>query len=364
MAIPMNMPTKPGLERVIVKNASANLARLIGSGIVALLLPPFLVRTLAKETYGTWALLMQLTLYVSYFDLGVQTAVARFVAHSDELNDSEQRDGTVSTAFVILGVSGLLGCLLIIALSCWLPALFPQMPHTLQQPAQFALALMGISLAAGLPVSAISALFVGMQRSEIPSFIAIANKMIMALLIVIAVSRQTGLIAMAGAVAIANLMAYLATYAAWRLWAEKVRIGIRLVSRKWAHQIGKYSAGLLVWMFGMLLVTGLDLTIVGVFDYRATAYYAVAATLTNFLAQAQGAMIVALLPASSALGARGDSERLGGLLVRSTRYGMLILLAMALPLIVGAQFVLRIWTGPDYAQHSTAILQLLLLANI
>jgi O-antigen/teichoic acid export membrane protein len=43
---------------------------------------------------------------------------------------------------------------------------------------------------------------------------------------------------------------------------------------------------------------------------------------------------------------------------------MLILLAMALPLIIAGHFVIRLWAGPDYAQHSTLILQVLILANV
>src|SRR5437763_11492664 len=74
------------LGRLVAKNASANLVRLAGTGVVALLLPPFLVREMSKGAYGAWALLLQLTLYVSYFDFGIQTAVARFVAHADELS--------------------------------------------------------------------------------------------------------------------------------------------------------------------------------------------------------------------------------------------------------------------------------------
>src|SRR5262249_22396191 len=92
--------------------------------------------------------------------------------------------------------------------------------------------------------------------------------------------------------------------------------------------------------------------------------YAVAAALTNFLVQVQGAIFAALLPASAVLAARGDTQRLGQLLISSTRYGMLILVSIALPLIVGGRFALRLWAGYDYAEQGTAILQMLLVANV
>jgi O-antigen/teichoic acid export membrane protein len=118
------------------------------------------------------------------------------------------------------------------------------------------------------------------------------------------------------------------------------------------------------WFAGMLMVSGLDLAIVARFDYPATAYYAVAATLTGFVTQTQGAIFASLLPASAVLSARGDAQKLGAVLITSTRYGMIILLATALPLVIAARFVLRIWVGADYAAHSNAILQVLVVANV
>ncbi len=352
------------LKRTVIKNASANLLRLVGSGIVALLLPPFLVRMLPKDVYGAWALLLQLTLYVGYLDFGIQTAVARFVAHTTELGDFEQRDGIVSTALVMLSGAAILGVLLTIVLVLRLPEIFSQMPQAISHPAKIALVFMGVSFAIALPVSVIHALFMGLQRNEIPAALVIANKLALALFTIVVVLKRAGLAAMGAAVALANLFSYLAAVIAWRAWGNKVSIRLALVTRAYTRQIGGYSATLVIWMVSMLMVSGLDLSIVGIFDYHATAYYAVAASLTTFLAQAQGALFAALLPASAVLGARGDARRLGTMLVSSTRYGMLILLAMALPLLVAGHLIIRVWAGADYAQHSTLILQVLVVANV
>jgi O-antigen/teichoic acid export membrane protein len=352
------------LRRKVVKNASANLIRLAGSGLVALLLPPFLVRMLSRDAYGAWALVLQMTLYVGYFDFGIQTAVARFVAHSDELKDTRQRDGIVSTAFVLLTLAAALGCVMIAVLAWQLPHLFPRMPLTLYPPARTALLVMGGSFALGLPVSAIHAVFIGFQRNEIPAVLSIINKLSMALLVCAVVLRHRGLAEMGLAVATANLLSYFGAYAAFRRWAGQVRVRISLISKAIARQIASYSSSVVVSMAAMLMISGLDLTIVGAIDYKSTAYYAIAATLTNFLAQAQGAIFAALLPASAVLAARGDSQQLGTLLISSTRYGMLILLAGALPLIVAGHFVISIWASPSYARYSTTLLQVLLIANV
>lgn len=359
-----SMDGTKNLERTIVRNASTNLVRLAGSGVIALVLPAVLVRTLPPDTYGAWALLLQLTLYVAYLDFGIQTAVAKFVAGADELNDTQQRDGIVSTSFAMLVFAALIGLVLIATLAWQLSNIFPQMPRALVGSAEIALLLIGSSLALGLPFFAIQAFFTGLRRNEIPASIVIANKFIMALLVIIAALKHLGLAVMGAGAAVANLLSYAGSAFVWRLCSGGAKIRLSLASRFFARQIGAYSGAVLVWTVAMLMISGLDLSIVGMFDYKSVAYYAVAATLTNLLVQAQGASFAALLPASSVLAARGDTQRLGELLVSSTRYGMLIMLAVVLPLILGGKFALRIWAGADYAQHSTAILQVLLIANL
>ena len=348
----------------IVANASANLLRLAGSGIVALLLPPFLVRLLSTDAYSTWAILMQLSLGVGLLDFGIQTAVARFVAHADELNDEKEREGIVSTAFFLLVGACVLAMLAIGILAWQLPNVFRTMPTSLHGSSRVALLLMGGSFALGLPVAVIPSLFIGLQRNDIPAAIAIGNKFVMAGLVIAAALKHSGLALMAAAVAVVNLASYCVSWVVWRVWAGDIRIHLSLVAKTYARRIVSYSAALTVWIGAMWLISGLDLTIVGIFDYRATAAYAVAASLTNFVAQTQGAMFAALLPVSAVLAARRDERELGAMLLSSTRYGCLTLLMTGLPLILFGEAILRVWVGPDYASQGTAILQVLVAANV
>jgi O-antigen/teichoic acid export membrane protein len=358
------MEARQSLKGAIIKNASANLVRMAASGIVALVVPPFLTRMLPTETYGTWALLLQVTTYAGFLDLGIQTAVARFVAHAEELNDPDQRDGIASTAFALLTVIAVLSLCLVWALAWQLPHIFKGMPVSLHGDARVALLLMGGSFAIGLPVAVFHAIFIGQQRNKIPVSILIANKSIAALLTIVVVSRHAGIATMGAGVALANVLSYAASYVAWRVYAPYVRLRKALASWWHAKQIAGYSAALGVWSFGMLLVSGLDLTIVGIFDFAATAYYAVAIALTNFVVQAQNAIFAAVMPASAVLNARGDSERLRILLLVSTRYGMFILLASSLPLLLAGRFILGIWVGSSYAMHSAPIMLILVIANV
>jgi O-antigen/teichoic acid export membrane protein len=109
---------------------------------------------------------------------------------------------------------------------------------------------------------------------------------------------------------------------------------------------------------------GLDLILVGLFDFKNVAYYAVAAGLVNFMVGLQYSIFNAMISPAAALHARGEFEKLGAVVVTATRYGMFLLLITGLPLIFGANFILTKWVGAAYSAKAAPLLQILVLANI
>ena len=115
-----------------------------------------------------------------------------------------------------------------------------------------------------------------------------------------------------------------------------------------------YCLSLSIWSFAMLLVSGLDVALVGYFDFEKVAYYSVAATLIVFLCGVQNALFNAMIPSTAVMQARGNSAQLGQLVITATRYGSFILLLMGLPLILAAKGLLTtLWVGPKYAVEGT-----------
>ena len=169
---------------------------------------------------------------------------------------------------------------------------------------------------------------------------------------------------MAVAFAITNLLSYILQYQACRRIAPDVRISFGLVDRAAAMELFDYCFSLTIWSFGLLLVTGLDLTIVGYYRFNEVAYYSVAAIIVTFLGGFYNAIISPMIPAAAVLHARGDRHKLGQMTMIATRYGMFLLLVTGLPLIAGARILLRAWVGPEYAAHATVIAEILIAANV
>jgi O-antigen/teichoic acid export membrane protein len=352
------------LRTAFFKNATVNVARLAAGSVVALLLTPLLVRHLSKETYAAWVLIVQLSTYVMFLDFGIQNAVSHFVAYTEEKQDLNLRDGIVSSAVWSLAGLAAIGVLLIGGLAWQLPRLFDDLPESLQPVTRTSLLLVGISMAIGLPVSAMAAVFLGRQQNQVPVGIAIAGRLLSGALIAGAALVHRSLVWMAAAFAVANLVTHGLHWAAWHRWAADVHIARSLVSRDVMRRLRHYCWGITVWLLGGLLVSGLDTAIVGVVDFDSLGYFGVATMLTLFLIHFQGAVMNALLPAAAMLHARDDRQRLGELLVRSTRYGLVLLLLVGLPMIVAAEPLLELWVGAHYGPRTAPILQVLVAANI
>ena len=355
---------KPREKWVIIKNAFANVIRGSAAALVAIVLPPFLTRWMSPDAFGSWSLVLQLSAFVGYLDFGIQTAVGRFVAHSGETGDMSYRDRMVSTSTLVLVSAGILGVVGTVVLAVFMPHLFHQMPAQLLNDSRTALILVGTSLALGLPFSIFNGIFVGLQRYEIPAMVIGISRLISAAVLILIVRSGGNLTKMAAGMAAVNLASYGLQYVLYRRHAPRIQFSGSVVSRKACRELFDYSFSLSVWSFATLLVTGLDIALVGVFDFRYVAYYTAAATLITFILGLQNAIFNAMIPAAAVLEARNDTIELGRILLSTTRYGMFLLLASGVPLLIATRPILSLWVGSDYANHADMILKVLVAANI
>jgi O-antigen/teichoic acid export membrane protein len=347
----------------IAKNAFANICRISVGALVSLSVPPFLIGILSKEAYGTWLLILQLSAYVSFLEFGIQTAVGRYVAHHNELGEFRERDSIVSTALAILTGLGLVAIVGIFILAGQLPHLFAGMPSRLHQDAQLALLCVGSSLAIALPFSVFGGIFIGLQRYDVPAWILGVSRLLGGVFIVLAAHTSHSIVMMAIAISITNIGAGLWQFLAARRVASDIKISIQGISKATGLEISGYCLSLTVWTIGMLLVSGMDTVVVGYFDYQSVVYYSLAASLTNFLLSIHTAIFGVIMPQAAAIGATKDREALGDLLVSTTRYGAIILIMTSLPLVFGARWFLTLWIGDSYADKTTLILQIMVIAN-
>ena len=347
-----------------VKNAAASLGRAGAAGLVTLLLPPLLVRHMTSTDYGIWVLVLQCGSYVAYLDFGLQTAVGRYLAYAAEKNDFKQRAAIFSTALVALMVVGLLSVILLLAVIASIHLIFPSIPIGKIPVMQWSLFILGISLALGLPASAWSGIFVGLQRYDIPALAIGGARLLSALGVVIAVLLRQPIVILATITSLVNLASYGVLYLAKRRLAPDIGFEAGLVRASTAKELMSYCFGLTVMSLSMLLVTGLDVILVAQFQFGALIPYSVSASLVVFLSGGVTAALNVMMPHAATLHARQDFSGLGRLVITSTRGTVILLIFSGLSLIIYAAPILALWIGRQYVPTGRPILVILVIANM
>jgi O-antigen/teichoic acid export membrane protein len=349
---------------LFARNSFFSMGRLFASATVALVLPAYLTHKLPVATYSAWVLILQMSAYVSYLDLGIQTGISKYVAEFEARKDPIGSSIRASAGLALMLCASGLGILLTLVLAWYVPEIFHEMPRALYGDVRVSLIFVGISLSVGLLCSTFSAVFFGLQRYAVPMVISVTNRILFTAVVLMAVYCRSSLTVIGALVATVNIVTGLLQVEAWRRFARRVHLSLRGLDFSIVREMLSYCSTLAIWSAGMLCVSGLDITIVGHYDFGQTSFYSIATLPTSFAMSIMGAALAPLLPTASALGVQRTPLQMGEILCRVTRYSTIFLFASGLPLLVAGYFILRIWVGQDYASHTLPYLRILVIANM
>jgi O-antigen/teichoic acid export membrane protein len=356
--------TKRSSGAAYARNVMLTGSRLVIFAVIGVLLPAFLTHRLSTVFYGAWILVLQLASYVGYLDLGAQTGISKYIAEYKAKGDREACSEHASAGLAITMTGGTVGVLVSIVLAWQVPVLFRDMPAAIAKDVSHGVLLVGISTAVLLATSAIGGIFLGLERFSVPVMLGVGNKLVYCLVLIVMVLQHRSLTAMGISMAVANLLTATVQVGLWHRLIPQIKLRFNLLSWPIVRRMLAYCGVLGIWTSGMILISGLDTTIVGHYRFGETAYYAIAAAPVVFLNQILMAALAPLTPATSALSVNRSPKQLGSVLDRSVRYTMLIQFAVAMPMVLFGYKLLSVWVGPEYARHSLLLMRVLLLANV
>lgn len=347
----------------VAKNAFANVMRGGATAVVALTLPHFLTRSLSHDRFAAWSLLLQMSAYMTYLDFGVQTAVARFLAGYMERGDEQHRDRLVSTALALLSMAAVLAIFLIIVVLWQLPNLFQGIPSELMPEFRLAASIIGASVVLVLPLSAFSGVLLGLHRNEYVALAVGGSRLLGATGVLLMVRHTHSLVLLSACIAFATVLGSLSQIMMVRRLLPTLTVSLSGVRASTAMELGGYCVGLTVWTVGMLLISGLDVAIVGHVDFRAVGYYSIAAALVTLFSGAHTAICSAFMTPLAALHATGEVDRIRGLIINATRLTTFVNLLAVTVTFLGGKFLLQQWVGEPYASQALPIVEILMLAH-
>jgi O-antigen/teichoic acid export membrane protein len=348
----------------LAKMAASNLARLGAAWLIVLVVPPLLVRLLDRPAYATWMLVLQLGAYATLLDGGLQLAVGRFVARAERRNDRAYLGEVISSAAALFTMVAAIVCVAMVILAGQLGHFFHSIPASILPEATKALLLIGGSLGLSFPFSALAGFYLGLEKNQVNAIAGSVSKLVGAAGTVWAAAHHQGLVVMALWTAVGTVVQPVVFLAMGMRMRIYLLLRARLVRMHTIVEFGRFCSAMIVSQLGMLLISGLDLPIVAAFDFHNLGYYALAATVSNVLIVPHSAILSTLIPMMSGMSLDERAERMGQLLVRTTRFATILLTLVTVPLMIGMPLLLRLWVGPEYARHTLLFGELLVAAQL
>ena len=351
------------IRLVVAKNAAANIIRGGASSIVALILPHFLTHALSQDRYSAWILMLQIAAYSNVFDFGIQTAVARYVAQAVERRDHDYLSQVVSAAFYMMLIAAVIAFSGAGVVVWQVQHIFHKAPVDLLGELRWGALVLSAAAAVNLFLSTFTGTLVGLLRNELPALASGSTRLLGAAAVLLAVHFTKSLVWLAVCVGGFNVIGGLwQAFMALRL-LPAMRVSARNLTRAMFTELLHYCAGLTAFNFSMLLVGGLDITIVGHFAFSAAGYYGIAVTVIGFVTGLSGAVYTALMAPIAVLQAHGEMGRIRNLVLSSARLGSYIALFIVVGMTLFGHALLSLWVGPAYASQAMPILRILLWAQ-
>jgi O-antigen/teichoic acid export membrane protein/glycosyltransferase involved in cell wall biosynthesis len=339
--------TSPGWN-VLVGTATkyAVLAVNLGLGIVLL---PFTVRHLGTADYGLWMLVASLTYYFQVLDLGYGNGVVRHVVDADARGDITGVNNILSTFVVVYAGLGLLTAAGTIGLIFWAVPNFPHLSALEIRRGQLLLAIMGLRIAVGFPMTVFGAVTTARQRFALNNAVAIVVALVNGLATYIVLVSGHGLVALVATTTAVGL----ASYAGYAWTARRAFPDLRLrpssFNPRLVRDVTSFSLYLFIVDIAVQIGFNLDNLVIGVsLGTSAVAVYAVTLRLADYQRQLCNQFNGFLFSVAVRYGAGGRADRLESLLIEGTRIALILVTGVTIAVIGFGGRLLVLWMGPGF----------------
>ncbi len=352
----------PSAKKRFAVNVMMNWAATAVSMVVPFFLTPFVVRHLGPLGYGVWILAVSTVSYLSLLDLGLRSAVIRFVSKAQAQGQLNDATSTINTAlWVRLLLSGGVAILSVL-LGLAAPHMF-KIPFDLKLSAQITVLLCGLGVGVTLTSGVFGAVLAAINRFDVLSSITMVQTVFRAAGVILILRSGRGLISLACWELTVILLAGLATWAIALKIFPSCRTRISRPDMKVLRMIWSYSFTTFIFMIAVQIVINTDSLVIGAFlSVGLVTFYAIGSSLVSYSSQVTTAVSTTFTPMASGLEASGRHADLQVMLLRGTQATLGLVLPVALALIFRGRTFINLWMGPQYGEISETVLRILMIS--
>lgn len=350
------------VKKRLAVNVLMNWAATAVSMVVPFFLTPFVVRHLGPTGYGVWILAVSTVSYLALLDLGLRSAIIRFVSKAQAQDRMQDATEAISAALWFrLLVAGVVAVLSVV-LAFVSPHLF-KIPPDLIHAAQITVLLCALGVAITLLSGVFGAVLAAIHRFDVLSSISITQTIARAAGVLLLLSHGRGLISLAyWELTVVLLSGLVSSGVAMKIFpycrTRITRPAMAVIKPLWTYSVTSF-----VFILAVQIIINTDTLVIGAFlSVGMVTYYSIGSSLVSYSSQVAGALSTTFTPMASNFEAAGRQEDLQKMLIRGTQAMLGLTLPIALALTFRGRTFIGLWMGPQYAEISEIVLQILMIS--
>jgi len=344
-------------------NVMMNWAAMAIGMVVPFFLTPFVIRHLGSTAYGIWILAVSTVSYLNVLDMGLRSAVIRFVSKAEAQAKPEDATVAINAAVWVRVLISASVAVLSIFVAFVFPHLFKISPD-MQRAAQITVLMCALGVAITLISGVFGAALAATHRFDVLSSISAVQTLFRAGGVLLILTSGHGLITLACWDATVIFIGGLSTVGIALKLFPPCRVRITRPDREILRTIWSYSLTTFIFIIAVQIITNTDNLVVGAFlSVGMVAFYSIGGSLMSYSSQVVSAVSTTFTPMASNMEARGQSEGLQRLLIRGTQATLGIALPISFALVLRGKTFIGLWIGPQYSEISGTVLQILMISQ-
>jgi O-antigen/teichoic acid export membrane protein len=334
---------------LILRSVTATWAAVIVSAASSFFLTPYILRRLGDEAYGLWVLVVALSDYYLFLQIGVRSAIVRYVSRNHALSDRDAVNRVVVTSFYFFAAIFVFVIGIATGLHNHVAGFFSVKP---QHVAAFSglFLLIGIAQAFDFPLGVFEGSIEAIGRFDLLYGLRIVGMLLRVILIIIVLEKGGGLFGVGAATVLSTLTVRCVAIPLAFLQVEGFNLSPRGIDKKVFRELITYGSTTFFIGVAERLKNSLYPVVIAKFlCATAVTLFSLPTKLFNVPLNGIGSMTEFVSPLSSQLEARGDHAGLRRLLVLGSETSLLLFAPLAAVMIIFGKEMISLWVGNNYA---------------
>lgn len=342
--------------RLLARNSLLSVIGQLGPLVVAVFAVPILVRSLGVDRFGILTLAWTAIGYFSLFDLGLGRALTQSLSAAIGGGRTEELPSLTVAALTAMVLLGIVGAVVFAGATPWLVDHALRIPATLRQETVTSFYLLCFSLPFVLATAGLRSLFEAHQEFGIATALRVPYAIFNFVAPLAVLPFSHSLVPVVSILVVGRVATCLAHWIACRRCYPFLRARV-VLDRDILLPLFRTGGWMTVSNIISPLMVNFDRFVVGgLLSVTAVAYYATPYDMVMKLLLVPSALLGVLFPAFAASFER-DRSATSLLFDRTIRLMLLAIFPPVLLLVAFAHEGMRIWLGPDFAQHSAVVIR-------